>query len=274
MTDSSSMRVKMYAAYLEFFEVAECKRRWNIFDDVPWKLLDPALNSPRKATRIETYCGEELYLPDYTVGGISVARQFFGAAWFQACWSYEESKHGLVFREYLTRSGMRSASEFGKFEDAIFAQKWTLPFSTRRQMVCYGALQEAATYTAYKAQKDLAILEGDKVLEAIFTLVSRDEAAHAGFYRAMARIELDEDRPGTIADLALVVASFKMPADGLIPNYQERLRDSGAGISARQFVEYALFPTLQMLGTSRAELKAAARPSRQIHHDVLAAAGR
>jgi acyl-[acyl-carrier-protein] desaturase len=259
MIDSSSMRDKMYGAYLEFFEVAECKRRWNIFEDVPWDQLDPGLNSERKATRIETYCGEELYLPDYSVGGIEVSRQFFGAAWFQACWSYEESKHGLVFREYLTRSGMRSKSQFAKFEDAIFAKKWTLPFSTRRQMVCYGALQEAATFIAYKAQKDLAIREGDKVLEAIFALVSRDEAAHAGFYRAMARIEIEEDRAGTIADLALVVGSFRMPAEGLIPNYQERLRESGAGISARQFVEHALFPTLRMLGTSRAELKAAAQ---------------
>jgi acyl-[acyl-carrier-protein] desaturase len=257
MIDSSSMREKMYGAYLEFFEVAECKRRWNIFEDVPWDQLDLALNSERKATRIETYCGEELYLPDYSVGGIEVSRQFFGAAWFQACWSYEESKHGLVFREYLTRSGMRSKSQFAKFEDAIFAKKWTLPFSTRRQMVCYGALQEAATFIAYKAQKDLAIREGDKVLEAIFALVSRDEAAHAGFYRAMARIEIEEDRAGTIADLALVVGSFRMPAEGLIPNYQERLRESGAGISARQFVEHALFPMLRMLGTSRAELKAA-----------------
>jgi acyl-[acyl-carrier-protein] desaturase len=274
MVDSSSMRDKMYAAYLEFFEVAECKRRWNIFDDVPWDQLDPALNSARKATRIETYCGEEFYLPDYTAGGIEVSRQIFGAAWFQACWSYEESKHGLVFREYLTRSGMRSASQFAHFEDAIFANKWTLPFTTRRQMVCYGALQEAATFIAYKAQKDLAILEGDKVLEAIFALVSRDEAAHAGFYRAMARIELDEDRAGTIADLALVVASFQMPGEGLIPNYQERLRDSGAGISARQFVEHALFPTLRMLGTSRAELKAAAQPSIQIPDGVLAAVGK
>lgn len=265
------MRDKMYAAYLEYFEVAECKRRWNIFDDVPWDQLDPALNSARKATRIETYCGEELYLPDYTVGGIAVSRQFFGTAWFQACWSYEESKHGLVFREYLTRSGMRTASQFAKFESAIFAKKWTLPFSTRRQMVCYGALQEAATYTAYKAQKDLAILEGDKVLEAIFTLVSRDEAAHAGFYRAMARIELDEDRAGTITDLALVVAYFQMPGEGLITNYRERLSQSGAGISARQFVEFAVFPTLRMLGTSRAELKAATRSSIQIPNDVLAA---
>ena len=39
------------------------------------------------------------------------------------------------------------------------------------------------------------------------------------------------------------------------------LRDSGAGISARHFVEHALFPTLKMLGTSRAELKAVALPA-------------
>ena len=66
-----------------------------------------------------------------------------------------------------------------------------------------------------------------------------------------------------------------MPAEGLIPNYQERLRESGAGISTRQFVEYALFPTLQVLGTSRAELKAAARnPRFKCSNDVLAAAGK
>ena len=90
----------------------------------------------------------------------------------------------------------------------------------------------------------------------------------------MARIELDEDRAGTIADLALVVASFKMPGDGLIPNYQERLRDSGAGISARQFVEHALFPILRTLGTSRAELKAAAQPAFPTLTKALAAAGK
>jgi len=261
MDDSSAMRDKMYQAYLEFFEVAERKRRWNIFDDVPWDKLDASLNSELKATRIETYCAEEFYLPDYTAGGVQLSRQIFGAAWFQACWSYEESKHGLVFREYLTRSGMRSPSQFAKFEEAVFASRWKLPFTTRRQMACYGALQEAATFLAYKAQKDAAIREDDKVLEAIFAFVSRDEAAHAGFYRAMARMELEEDRAGTIADLAFVVARFQMPGEGLIPRYQERLRESGAGISARNFVEHALLPTLKMLGTTRAELKAASLPA-------------
>jgi acyl-[acyl-carrier-protein] desaturase len=257
MAFSAPLREKMYRLYLEFFEVAEGKRRWNMFDDIPWDKLDRAKNTERKAQCIETFCAEELYLPDYSSGGIALTRSMFGAAWFQACWSYEESKHGLVFREYLTRSGMRSEAEFAKFETAIFGKHWTLPFASSRQMACYGALQEAATYLAYKAQKDLAIIEGDQALEAIFTYVSRDEAAHAGFYRAVVELEMAEDRPGTLADLAYVVARFKMPGDGLISDYQERLRTSGAGISTRTFLQHGLFPTLKTLGTSRTELRLA-----------------
>jgi acyl-[acyl-carrier-protein] desaturase len=42
MTVSSTLREKLYRAYLEFFEVAERKRRWDMFDDVPWETLDPS----------------------------------------------------------------------------------------------------------------------------------------------------------------------------------------------------------------------------------------
>lgn len=257
MSISPMLQEKIYRAYLEFFEVAERKRRWNIFDDVPWDALDGSRIDEQKATRIETFCAEELYLPDYSAGGISLTRPMFGAAWFQACWSYEESKHALVFREYLTRSGLRSEAQFAAFEESIFARRWSLPFQTRRQMACYGALQEAATYLAYKAQKDRAASEGDRVLEAIFFYAGRDEAAHAGFYRVALELELAEDRAGTLADLAHVIAHFRMPGDGLIPDYQERLRTSGAGISPRVFLERGVLPTLKTLGTSRAELKTA-----------------
>lgn len=257
MTGSPVLREKMYRAYLEFFEVAETKRRWNIFNDVPWEALNTSVGSEQKTACIETFCAEELYLPDYSAGGVELTRSMFGAAWFQACWSYEESKHGLVFREYLTRSGLRSNAEMAAFEERVLSKVWRLPFQTRRQMACYGALQEAATFLAYKAQKDKAVSEGDKVLEAIFFFLSRDEAAHAGFYRAAVELELDEDRSGTLTDLAYVIANFKMPGDGLIPDYQERLRTTGAGISARTFLERGLLPTLRTLGTTRAELKAA-----------------
>ena len=249
----------MYRTYLEFFEIAERKRRWSVFDDIPWEALDASTNSEQKAVCIETFCAEELYLPDYTAGGVRLTRPMFGAAWFQACWSYEESKHGLVLREYLTRSGLRSGAQCAAFEDQLYSQVWHLPFGTYRQMICYGALQEAATYLAYKAQKDKADRDGDPVLQAIFSYLSRDEAAHAGFYRAVVALELSEDRVGTIIDLASVISQFKMPGDGLIPDYQERLRSSGAGISTRLFVEHGLLPTLRTLGTSRAELKTALR---------------
>lgn len=273
MAVSYANRERVYRAYLDFFEIAERKRRWSLFDDIPWDKLDASANTERKAVCIETFCAEELYLPDYSVGGIALTRQIFGAAWFQACWSYEESKHGLVFREYLTRSGLRSQEQFAAFEDQVFSKVWTLPFKTARQMACYGVLQESATYLAYKAQKDIAIRDGDAVLAAVFAFVSRDEAAHAGFYRAIVELELAEDRRGTIADLAFVISQFKMPADGLLPDYQERLKTSGAGISTRLFLQRGLFPLLKTFGTTRAELKNALleRASLPTAADLLAA---
>ena len=248
---------KFYRAYMEFFETAERKRRWNLFEDVPWDELSLDTNSEARAIRIETYCAEEMFLPDYTATGNELLRGVFGLAWFQNAWSYEESRHGLVFREYLLRSGLRTPEQFDKLEMDVFSRTWKAPFSTRRQMSCYGALQESATYLAYRAQKDRAEVEKDATLEAIFFLLSRDEAAHAGFYRSMIEIEMDDDRTGTLSDLAYVIANFKMPGDGLIPNYHENLRIGGGGITPRAFLTRAVFPLLKQLGTSRDELKSA-----------------
>ena len=208
---------KFYRAYMEFFETAERKRRWNLFEDVPWDKLSSDANTEERAIRIETFCAEEMFLPDYSVVSIEMQRGVFGLAWFQSAWSYEESRHGLVFREYLIRSGLRTPAQFDKLEADVFSRSWKAPFPTRRQMSCYGALQESATYLAYRAQKDRAELECDATLAAIFFLVSRDEAAHAGFYREMIAIEMAEDRAGTLADLAHVLANFRMPGDGSMP---------------------------------------------------------
>jgi acyl-[acyl-carrier-protein] desaturase len=127
-------------------------------------------------------------------------------------------------------------------------------------MLCYGTLQEAATFLAYSAQKNRAAAENDKTLEAIFHLVARDEAAHAGFYREALTLELAEDREGALADLSHVIANFRMPGDGLIPNYLENLKVGGGGISARHFFQHGVLPTLKQLGTSRSELRALPNP--------------
>ena len=248
---------KFYRVYMEFFETAERKRRWNLFDDVPWDRITRDANTEERAIRIETYCAEEMLLPDYTAVGNEMLRGVFGLAWFQNAWSFEESRHGLVLREYLIRSGLRTQAQFDALETTVFSRSWRAPFATRRRMSCYGALQESATYLAYRAQKDRAQLENDATLEAIFFFLSRDEAAHAGFYREMIQIEMDDDRAGTLADVAYVIANFKMPGDGLLPDYNDNLRIGGGGISPRVFLTRAVFPLLKQLGTSRDELKSA-----------------
>ncbi|HKN00805.1 MAG TPA: acyl-ACP desaturase [Candidatus Binataceae bacterium] len=254
---SASAPDSVYQLYLDFLETAETKRRWSIFGDIPWDKLDASKATETEAQRVEIYCTEELYVPDYTSNALELVRSGFGPAWFQICWAFEESKHGLVFREYLTRSGLRTEAEFAALQEGVSARPWSLPFSTLRQMNCYGALQEGATYTAYKVQKDQTRVIGDKVLEAIFSFVGRDEAAHAGWYRAMIGLNLVQDRDGTIADLAYVLSNFKMPGDGLIPNYKERLQTSGAGISPRMFIEGVVHPLLTTLEISRGEFKLA-----------------
>jgi acyl-[acyl-carrier-protein] desaturase len=252
-----SMREGSYRLYLDYLETAETKRRWNIFNDIPWDELDISKTTAKTAACIETFCAEEMYLPDYTANGLGLVRTSFGPAWFQACWTFEESRHGLVFREYLTRSGLHTDAQFAKLEAEVFANVWSLPFTTPRQMACYGALQEGATFLAYRAQRERARAAGDKVLEAIFHLVGRDEAAHGGFYRSLVELELAHDRAGTVDDLAFVLANFKMPGDGLIANYRERLLASGAGISPRVFLQRVVLPMLSTLGTTRDELRVA-----------------
>jgi acyl-[acyl-carrier-protein] desaturase len=250
-------RDEIYRIYLDFLEVAEKKRRWSVFDDIPWDQLDRAPIPAEIGDRLEIFCAEEMYVPDYSANGLELCRSMFGMAWFQATWACEESKHALALREYLTRSGLRSADEFSALENKVFAGHWDLPFPRPRQMACYGALQEAATFLAYKTQRELARQAGDPVLEAIFFNLGRDEAAHAGFYRAVMDLELALDRPGTVSDLAYVIANFKMPGDGLIENYRKRLTSTGAGISPRLFLQHVLWPLLAGARIDREEIKTA-----------------
>ena len=254
MAATLTHREKMYRAYMEFFDVAERKRRWHPLNDIPWDKLDATNATEQKAICAETFCGVELYVPDYTANGFNLTRSIFGHAWFQANWGYEESKHGLTFREYLIRSGLRTEEQYATFEQKIFAKVWNLPFHTRRQMTCYGALQESATFLIYRAQLEKARQEEDEVLEKIYAYISRDEAAHMGFYIKVLQLEMAEDREGTLADLAHVIYHFEMPGVGLIPEYDERLIVEGVGITSQQFLQRGIFPLLKALGTSRREM--------------------
>lgn len=254
----------LYRQYMEFFEKAERKRRWSVFDDIPWDDWKEEYASSEMALCAETFCGVEMYLPDYTSQGLNLVRDSFGHAWFQANWGYEESKHAFSLREYLIRTGQRTVDEMWRYERSIFDKEWRMPFDTPREMVIYGSLQEKATWMIYRAQLQQAKRTGDPVLSAIYRLAGRDEAAHASFYQQTLKLCLDEDRDGTLRDMAHVIKHFRMPAYDLVPDYEERIQVMrSVGIDQRVFYRDVLFPILHNVGVSRREIAKAAHRNRE-----------
>jgi acyl-[acyl-carrier-protein] desaturase len=252
---SRALREKFYRAYWEFFEHAEKSRRWSVSEDIPW---DAAAKEPRNeklALCAETFCGVEMYLPDYIIGNLEAVHGSFGRSWFGANWGYEESKHALALREYLKRSGHRTDDQLFDFEEKIFSKHWVPPFTAERQMTLYAVIQERTTFVIYKKQEKRCVAEGNHVLAGIYKLIARDEMAHARFYEDISEIHLAEDRQGTLADLAHVFRNFKMPAADLVPDYDSRVEVMRtAGIDRAVFLTEVWAPILKALKVTRHDL--------------------
>jgi acyl-[acyl-carrier-protein] desaturase len=252
---STPLAEKVYREYMTFFEKSERTRRWSVFNDVPWDKIDACPRDPDLALCAETFCGVEMYLPDYVAQGINTLRDSFGQAWFQANWAYEESKHSLVLREYLMRTGQRTMPQMLEFEKAILGKRWEKPFTTAQQMTLYGAIQEMTTFVIYHKQERLARERGDELLASIYSLIARDEIAHCRFYEKIAALLLEEDPEGVKADLAHVFRNFSMPAYDLVPDYDSRVTVMRtAGIDRGVFIKDVWLTILKRLGLTRHDL--------------------
>ena len=74
----------------------------------------------------------------------------------------------------------------------------------------------------------------------------------------MIKVLLEEDRAGTLVDMAHVFANFKMPGVDLVPDYDSRiLKMREAGIDRGVFIQKVYLPILKFLGVSRHEMLAA-----------------
>ncbi len=265
---TTRMEERLYRIYMEFFEKAERERRWSVFDDIPWDKINKDA-SEDLALCVETFASVEMYLPDYVAGGINVVRPWFGRAWWQANWGYEESKHSLALGEYLLRSGKRTKDQWFDHYNKIAEKQWAMPFTTGRQMTCYGVVQEQATFVIYCKHRDFAKRENDECLQTIYDYIARDEIAHTRFYQEVVTALLEEDREGTLADLAKVFAEFRMPGVDLVPDYDERIlqmRGQG-GVDRDLFIRKVYLPVLKFLNVSRHEMLAAQRKAIEARND-------
>ena len=250
----TALSARLYRQYATFFQDAERERRWNPYEDVPWQHMNAEV-SEALVTVAETFVCVESYLPDYVAKGMNLVRQSFGQAWFSANWAYEESKHSVVLMEYLMRSGRRTEEQVFELQRQLKTVEWMLPFDTPRRMTIYGCLQEMVTFVIYMREAERAKREGEGALHAIFRLIGRDEMAHTHFYGDVIKVLLEEDREGTLADIAYVFANFQMPGVGIVPDYDARVAIMRqAGIDRALFLQKVCFPVLKYLGVSRSEI--------------------
>jgi acyl-[acyl-carrier-protein] desaturase len=263
---------KLWREYLQFFEKAERERRWNVFTDIPWDKVNKEATDDL-ALCAETFASVEMYLPDYVASGINTVRKYFGSAWFQANWGYEESKHSLALLHWLMRSGKRTENEIFDLQNRILGKEWKRPFDTPRLMTFYGCVQEMATFVIYVKHRDRAAAEKDEALHTIYDFVARDEIAHCRFYQSVIKVLLDEDREGTLADMAHVFANFQMPGVGLVPDYESRiLKMREAGIDRDVFIRKVYLPILKYLGVTRHEMLGAQKKALAERADARLAA--
>ncbi len=260
---NSKIEQRFFEHYLEYFKLAEDRRRWNLWKDVPWDKCNPNA-SPLIADVVEAFSAVEMFLPDYTAKILQLIRKSRGRAWFQANWGYEESKHSLTLAEWLVRSGKRSEEGMRAYENALLDNaEWELPFDHPRQMIIYTMIQELATWLNYWNLKALVESEGDFALAKALHLISADEKTHYNFFRKGVKIFMDFEPAETLADLKYVFENFQMPAQTLIPGWDERAKQIRAAkiYGPREYITKVYQPILDDLGLTREELKAAGAPS-------------
>lgn len=251
----TALASRLYKLYATFFDKAEEERRWNPYRDVPWDKVKKDI-SEELILCAETFLCVEAYLPDYVSNGLNVVRPSFGQLWFSANWGYEESKHTTALLEYLLRSGRRSESQMFDLLHTLHQKRWDLPFTTARQMTIYGCFQEQATFVIYCRQEAAAAAQGCEALRTVYRLNARDEVAHARFYMDVVKVLMEEDRDGTIEDVAFVAKHFEMPGTKLVPDYDSRvavMRDESS-IDRDVFLQKVFFPTLKLVGVTRTDL--------------------
>lgn len=241
-----------YHELIKYLKLAEEKRRWNVFKDIPWHEANP-LSSPEVAQCTETFGAVEMYLPDFTAKLLVMIRRSRGRAWFHINWGYEESKHSLALETWLLASGHRSEAQRNAFVDSLLGQEWELPFDHPRQMVCYTMIQELATFWNYRNLEKFAVQEKDNALVTALRLISVDERVHYNFFRNTVKEWMKFDEAGTIEDLKYVFDNFTMPGHAQIPGYDERARIlARTGIyGPREYIKLVKNPVLQDLGLSK-----------------------
>ena len=188
--------------YPEIFKSLE-RVRWSLADDVPWDSHDPALLSDEQAQTIRMNAITEWAALPATEMFLRDNRHDSDFAAFMSVWFYEEQKHALALIEYLRRFRPEYAPTEAELHAVRFEFDPAPPLDTLMLHFC-GEIRLNHWYRC------AAEWHTEPVAKAIYDLLSRDEARHAGAYLQYMRraMERDGDRArASFARIGMLMAS-------------------------------------------------------------------
>jgi hypothetical protein len=190
--------------YPELFRSLEAAR-WNMAGDVPWDRFAPALLSDEQVLTVKMNAitewsalpATEMFLRD------NLDDSDFSA--FMSIWFYEEQKHALVLMEYLRRFRPELAPREDELHEVRFQFDPAPPLETLMLHFC----GEVRLTQWYRRASDW---HTEPVIKAIYELISRDEARHAGAYLKYMKRAIE--RAGDAARAAFCKIGVLMASSG------------------------------------------------------------
>jgi hypothetical protein len=257
---------EMFWSYFNRSEDPEgWNRRWIIERDVPWEDVRREPLHEDTALMIESFFAVESYLPDYAEKGLHYYRTMVGSSNTLINWSYEELKHGRTLQLILERSGLRTPERMREFRLRLARNAWTMPYPTAREMLIYSAFQEKETQRNYERLRGVLASQGSNGAAQGLRIIARDEAFHHAFYKDLVRMLLEYDEVGTAQDIQRVASTFRMPAQHLMPDMEQRVRVMVRNkvFGKRQVRDEAIVPTIQAFGFRDADELASVASARE-----------
>jgi acyl-[acyl-carrier-protein] desaturase len=202
-------------------------RNWNADLDFDWRNIRTD-HSSDVSQILEGFFAVEQYVPDFTSKLLNVIRRSYGRSHFHIRWGSEEEKHADTWYNAVLFSKSRSLDQLEEYKYQLRQQEWNLPWDDSMHMIVYTVFQERATQLNYLNLAKAAIGQHDKlpgaidpVLARVANTIATDEAAHYNFFLEGMRLYMYYYPLETLEAMRDVLEYFAMPAEKLIPNWQD-----------------------------------------------------
>jgi len=198
--------------YPEIFASLE-RLRWRLDADVPWAAFRPDLLSDEQALTIRMNAITEWAALPATEMFLRDNRHDSDFSAFVSIWFYEEQKHALALIEYLRRFRPDLAPSEAELHAVRFEFDPAPPLETLMLHFC-GEIRLNNWYRCAARWHD------EPVIRALYELIARDEARHAGAYLQYMRraVEREGDRArAAFARIGVLMANPQRAGKALHP---------------------------------------------------------